>query len=198
MINAWEIDVNLPGQNRSFVAGARLDAVHEDAALAVRAKAGDREAFAGLLERNYNFIYRTAYKWCGHQSDAEDVAQDVCVKLVTALSSFDGRSAFSSWLYRITLNVVRDMQRARSRRDKRHADFGEVMPPDMPPDQEEAAAEGELWRAVRALPDKQKDAVLLIYAEGLTHSAAAKILKTKESTISWYVHEARKTLKGLL
>jgi len=198
VLNTWEIDVNLSGQSQSFVAGARLDAAHKDAALAIKAKAGDREAFAGLLERNYNFIYRTAYKWCGHQSDAEDVAQDVCVKLATALASFDGRSAFTSWLYRVTLNVVRDMQRARSSRDQRHADFLDVTPPDVPADQEEAAAEGELWRAVRALPEKQRDAVLLIYAEELTHAAAAEILNVKESTISWYVHEARKTLKGLL
>lgn len=190
--------MNLSTQGQSFVSDTRLDEAQENTALATRAKAGDRDAFARLLERNYAFIYRTAYKWCGNQSDAEDIAQDVCVKLATILSSFDGRAAFSSWLYRVTLNMVRDMQRARSRRDKRHTDFLDVTPPDAPADQEDAAAKGELWRAVRALPEKQRDAVLLIYAEELTHGAAAEILDVKESTVSWYVHKARKTLKGLL
>jgi len=190
--------VNLSTQGQSFVAGSRLEKAQENAALAMDAKAGDRDAFAQLLERNYAFIFRTAYKWCGNQSDAEDIAQDVCVKLATALASFDGRAAFSSWLYRVTLNVVRDMQRARARRDKRHSDFLDVTPHDAPADQEDATVEAELWRAVRALPEKQRDAVLLIYAEGMTHGETANILNTKESTVSWYVHEARKTLKGLL
>ena len=56
----------------------------------------------------------------------------------------------------------------------------------------------ELWQAVRQLPDKQRDAVLLIYGEGLSHAAAADVLGCAETTISWHVHEARKRLKVLL
>ena len=56
----------------------------------------------------------------------------------------------------------------------------------------------ELWQAVRQLPDKQRDAVLLIYGEGLTHAAAADVLGCADTTISWHVHEARKRLKVLL
>ena len=89
-----------------------------DETLIARALGGDRRAFGQLVERHYDFIFRTACKWCGKVSDAEDVAQDVCVKLASILKSFDGRSAFTSWLYRVTLNAVRDMQRARSRRGR--------------------------------------------------------------------------------
>ena len=193
-----EIDVNQLPDDGTVSADVMDGAAPVDAELAKLASAGDRDAFAQLLDRHYDLIYRTAFKWCGHQSDAEDVAQDVCVKLARVLESFDGRSAFSSWLYRITLNMVHDMQRARSRQHKRQADFLDVAESDAPPDQEEKTTEGELWRAVRALPEKQRDAVLLIYGEDVTHAAAAEIMNVKESTISWYVHEARKTLKGLL
>lgn len=167
-------------------------------ALVVRAQNGDAEAFGDLIEDHYDLIYRTAWKWCGNRSDAEDIAQDVCVKLGTVITGFDFRSAFSSWVYRITLNAVRDMQRAGKRRGQ-HADaYAEVSPEDQPADQEEAATSRELWAAVRELPEKQRDAVLLVYAEELSHAAAADIMGIKEATVSFHVHEARKTLRGLL
>jgi RNA polymerase sigma factor (sigma-70 family) len=167
-------------------------------ALVVRARNGDRQAFALLLEQHYERIYRTAWKWCGNGDDAEDVAQDVCIKLGQAIAGFDGRSAFSSWVYRITLNAVRDLQRSRQRQG-RHVDaFRQITPDEHPADQEEAATRRQLWAAVRRLPEKQRDAVLLVYAEELSHAAAAEIMNIKEATVSFHVHEARKTLRGLL
>ncbi|WEK06705.1 MAG: RNA polymerase sigma factor [Candidatus Devosia phytovorans] len=167
-------------------------------ALVVRAQNGDAEAFGELIEDHYDLIHRTAWKWCGNRADAEDVAQDVCVKLGAAIKGFDHRSAFSSWVYRITLNAVRDMQRAGKRRGKYADAYAEVTPEDQPADQEEAATSAQLWEAVRALPEKQRDAVLLVYAEELSHAAAAEIMGIREATVSWHVHEARKTLRGLL
>lgn len=193
-----ENDVNFKGKTEPPGATDAAPFASDDNALAARAVAGDRLAFASLLERHYQFVYRTAYKWCGNQSDAEDVAQDVCVKLAGALAGFDGRSAFRSWLYRITLNAVYDLQRTRSRRHRRHDALQNISATEAPATQEDAVTEAQLWRAVRQLPEKQRDAVLLIYAEELTHAAAALILDVKESTVSWYVHEAKKTLKGLL
>ena len=169
-----------------------------DTTLIARAVGGDRQAFSALVERHYDFIFRTACKWCGKASDAEDIAQDVCVKLATILKSFDGRSAFTSWLYRVTLNAVRDMQRARARRG-RHVDrYAEVTPDEYLPDQEDSAAAKELWDAVRKLPAQQRDAVLLVYSEGMSHAEVGVILGCKEATVSWHVHEAKKTLRGLL
>jgi len=169
-----------------------------DDALIAKAIGGDRRAFGLLVERHYDFIFRTACKWCGKVSDAEDVAQDVCVKLASILKSFDGRSAFTSWLYRVTLNAVRDMQRARSRRGRNVDRYAVVAPDEYLPDQEDSAAAKELWNAVRELPGQQRDAVLLIYAEGMSHAEAGVIMGCKEATVSWHVHEAKKTLRGLL
>jgi len=167
-------------------------------ALVVRAQNGDSLAFGELIENHYDLIHRTAWKWCGNRTDAEDIAQDVCVKLGAAIAGFDGRSAFSSWVYRITLNAVRDLQRAGQRRG-RHADaYAEVTPDMHPAEQEAAATSTQLWAAVRRLPEKQRDAVLLVYAEELSHAEAAEIMGIKEATVSFHVHEARKTLRGLL
>ena len=174
------------------------DAATQVRALVTRAQKGDSEAFAALIEAHYDLIYRTAYKWSGHRSDAEDIAQDVCVKLGSVIKSFDGRSAFGSWLYRITLNAVRDMQRARGRANRGNDALAEVSPEDSPPEQEEAATRSQLWDAVRRLPEQQRDAVLLVYAEELSHAAAGDIMGCKEATVSWHIHEAKKTLRGLL
>ena len=169
-----------------------------DAGLVARARAGDRGAFSELVSRHYEFIYRVACKWLGRRQDAEDIAQDVCVKLATAIRSFDGRSAFTSWLYRVTLNAVRDSQRSSTRRGQYHDRLAEVHPEDAPAEQEEATTARELWAAVRRLPSQQRDAVLLVYAEEKSHAEVGEILGCKEATVSWHIHEAKKTLRGLL
>lgn len=167
-------------------------------ALAVRARHGDAEAFAELIGGQYDRIYRIAWRWCGHRDDAEDIAQDVCVKIGQAIAGFDGRSAFSSWVYRITLNAVRDYQRSRQRQG-RHADaYADLTPSEEPASQEATATGRQLWQAVAALPAQQRDAVLLVYAEERSHAEAADIMGIKEATVSFHVHAARKTLRGLL
>ncbi|RUT34725.1 RNA polymerase sigma factor [Arsenicitalea aurantiaca] len=166
--------------------------------LLARARAGDRAAFTRLLELHYDLIFRTACKWSGRRSDAEDIAQDVCIKLATAIHSFDGRSTFTSWLYRVTLNAVRDMQRSSARHSRRAAALAAETEDAFPAEQEAAAEAHALWAVVRRLPDKQRDAVLLVYAEDLSHAEAATIMGCKEATVSWHIHEAKKTLRGLL
>lgn len=181
-----------------FVDPSALEAPVSDSELLARIRRGDRAAFGELVERHYDFIFRTACKWSGKRSDAEDIAQDVCVKLASVIQSFDGRSAFTSWLYRVTLNAVRDMQRARTRRGRNVDRYAVVAPDEYLPDQEDSTAARQLWDAVRKLPDQQRDAVLLIYAEGMSHAEAGVIMGCKEATVSWHVHEAKKTLRGLL
>lgn len=159
------------------------------------AVSGDAAAFARLIERHYDMIFRVAFKWCGNRDDAEDIAQDVCVKLGSVIRGFKGDAAFTSWLYRITLNAVRDFQRAARRRTDNIAALSVVMQKDHRPDPATEMTQGQMWRKVRQLPPKQRDAMLLIYAEDLSHAEAAMILQCAESTVSWHVHEAKKRLK---
>jgi RNA polymerase sigma-70 factor, ECF subfamily len=170
-----------------------------DASLAVAAAGGSRTAFAALLERHYDRVFRMAWRWTGSQAEAEDIAQDVCVKLAGALRSYRGDAAFSTWLHRVAYNVMID--RARSRRQETLPGTDNVIAlfdrADMATP-ETALLGAELWAAVRALPPQQRDAVLLIYAQDLSHKEAAVVMGCSEKTVSWHVHEAKKRLKGIL
>jgi RNA polymerase sigma-70 factor (ECF subfamily) len=168
-----------------------------DTELIGRARDGDEKAFGQLVERHYDFVHRVAYRWCGRKADAEDIAQDVCVRLGSAIRTYRGAGAFSTWLYTLTLNAARDMARKTARDTAKteayavHALIGGEAGPE-PETQAEA-----LWGAVRQLPDKQRDAVLLVYGEGLGHAAAADVMAISEATVSWHIHEAKKRLKVL-
>lgn len=172
------------------------DQVAEIDQLAKLAANGDRSAFSQLVAQEYDFIFRVAFRWAGNQTDAEDVAQDVCVKLARILKSFEGRSKFRTWLYRVIVNAVRDRQRQTGRRSEV---FDENLETHAASDATDANLErNEIWAAVRQLPPRQADAVLLVYAEEKNHAEAAQILGCKESTVSWHIHEAKKALKALL
>jgi RNA polymerase sigma-70 factor (ECF subfamily) len=171
-----------------------------DLTLVNRARDGDRNAFGLLVERHYDFIHRVAWRWAGNRADAEDIAQDVCVRLGKAIRSYRGGSAFTTWLYAMTLNAARDLKRKSARESAKSEAFGvhalvsggEAYEP-----LSEDPAE-RLWAAVRTLPDKQREAVLLVYGEGLSHADAADVMGSAEATVSWHVHEAKKRLKQLL
>jgi RNA polymerase sigma-70 factor (ECF subfamily) len=171
-----------------------------DETLVARARRGDETAFARLVERHYGLIFRIAWRWSRDRSDAEDIAQDVCVKLAHAIASFRGESAFSTWLTRMTINAAKDLARARARRVRDVAALA-LVPEDGAPCEATRQAEEEssaLWRAVDALPARQRDAMLLVYAEGMKHADAARALGCREGTLSWHVHQARKTLQRQL
>lgn len=163
-----------------------------------RVKAGDTRAFEQLISEHYRFIYKTAFRWLGHKSDAEDVTQSVCLRLADAMHRFDGRSKFTSWLYSVTLNAVRDLQRSHQRQGKQIAAVSVVTREEIDANQEDRLRVNDIWRIVRQLPEKQRDAVLLVYGEQLSQAEAAVIMGCKEVTVSWHIHNARKSLKDLL
>ncbi len=166
--------------------------------LAVAARSGDALAFAQLLELKYDLIFRMAWRWSGNREDGEDIAQDVCIRLGKVIGSWRADSAFDTWLHQLVLNAARDHLRRRSRQTrlseavKVHLlmEEAETMPNDNPTE--------ALWDAVRQLPPKQCDAVLLVHGEGLSHALAAAAMQCSESTVSWHIHEARKRLKDIL
>lgn len=168
--------------------------------LVIAAQAGDRAAFASLVARDYDFIYAVAFKWLGNQADAEDVTQDVCIKLAKAIRSFAGRASFRSWLYRIVLNAANDLGRKKSRRRETGGDAGEIALSQIPvaPVTQKDQDNKPLWSAVRSLPERQRDAVLLVYAEDKNHAEAAAIMECSEGTVSYHLFAARKALKAHL
>ncbi|GAB5390349.1 MAG: RNA polymerase sigma factor [Alphaproteobacteria bacterium] len=168
-----------------------------DLELAQQAAAGDRGAIELLLARHYDLIYRIAVKWAGNQTDGQDIAQNACLKLVTVLPKYEGRARFTTWLYRVVINVAHDWHR----KETRHQHMAEIddalLPPNMSDTPEARAEARQILGAVQTLPKPEKDALMLVVSEGMSHAEAAAICKVKEGTISWRIHEARKKLKAL-
>ena len=165
----------------------------EETALIKQAQQGDRAAFESLLRVYYDVIYRIAYKWCGNQADAEDVTQNACIKLARSIEGFRFQSAFLTWLYPLVMNAAKDWTKARSRHPS--AELSENTRAEAP-SADNAVQANQTMAYIRTLPDKEKEALYLVFSEGLTHSAAAIVMECKESTVSWYIHEARKKLKS--
>lgn len=166
----------------------------DDQQLVRQACAGDARAFESLLERHYDRIFRMAFKWCRNQSDAEDITQNVCIKLARAIRQYSGKAAFTTWLYRLVVNTAIDWQRQNKRGDTETLDLESGLIGAVEADAETRLIANDEMAKILALPDKEKTALLLVFGENLTHAEVARIMDVKESTVSWYIHEARKKL----
>lgn len=174
-----------------------MDALTGDNTLALLAAKGDGDAFRQLLERHYDLMFRVAYRYCGHREEAEDVAQDVCVSLPAKLKTFKGEAAFSTWLYRVVINRVKDVKRRQVTTERIQSDYTEV---EELRRGEEAAANRELeWlkEMLAKLSDDLRETAVLVVGEGMTHGQAAEVLGLKESTVSWRMGEMKKALREL-
>jgi RNA polymerase sigma-70 factor (ECF subfamily) len=159
-------------------------------ALIRRAQASDTSAFAELVDLHYDTIYRFAWKWCGHRTNAEDIAQQSCIKLAGNLGQFRFQAAFSSWLYHLVINCARDWQRTQQRHE--HDDLTETEPTTDDERTEDSIYLLQLLAQLDELGEGMRETALLVHAEGLNHAEAGAVLGVSESTISWRVHAIRK------
>lgn len=170
-----------------------------DMELVERAQKSDSGAFETLISRHYRTVYRAAYRWCGIREDAEDITQEVFIKVARKLKTFAKKSSFKTWLYRITVNTAKDFGRKRStRRSYMNAWRAEPRESDTNPGEDAGSNTGELYAAIGRLPSRQKAAALLVWAEGLTHREASRVLECSESTVSAHIFQAREKLKNFL
>jgi len=86
----------------------------EDKDLVAAAQTGDRAALEALVKKHQAWIYNIAWRMVGSPHDAEDVTQEILIKMMTKLSTFQGKSGFRTWLYRIAANHVINMKRRRT------------------------------------------------------------------------------------
>ena len=98
----------------------------DDDELAMRAGAGDAQAFRVLLERHYDRMFRLAYRFFGNHADAEDITQDVCLALPKKLRTFAARARFSTWIYQVVINACRDQVRSQTSRRALNEAYSEV------------------------------------------------------------------------
>lgn len=164
----------------------------EEQKLILAAQGGDAAAFESLVTMHYETMYKMAFKWCGNQTNAEDITQEACMKLARGLGSFKFNSAFTSWLYRLVINAAKDFYKQAGRMPLSDGlETAQVVA-----GSEERLFAREVLAEVARLPEGEKEAVLLVFSEGLSHKEAADILGCKERTVSWRIHEARKKLSA--
>lgn len=168
-----------------------------DGSLVRRAAAGNRDAFAELLERHYDRVYRVAVRVLGDPDEAADLAQDVCVGLPAKLATWRGESRFETWLYRVVVNAARDALRRKAVRQRSERGYAELDALERSGDDDGDCASAWLRRALGLLSDDLRMTVSLVLEEGLRHAEAGEVLGVSESTVSWRMHEARKRLRAL-
>lgn len=165
-----------------------------DAALVASALAGDRAAFAELLDRHYDRIHGLAWQLTGSRTDAEDIAQDVCCTLVEKIGGFRGEAKFGTWLCGIVYNACRDHHR-RKRSFRGFTDRLAVMTGlARGPDGRDLHDAMWIQSAIARLKPAYRDAVALVAGQQLSHAEAAEILGIAEATVSWRMHEVRRML----
>lgn len=178
-------------------AADRFDpAAAEQADLLLRARAGDRDAFEALMVRHERLVFHTAWRLLGDREEARNAAQEVFLRLHRFLHRVDERRPLEPWLYRLTVNACRDLQRRRPRLPLLPLEA--VDPADLRaagPGQEAALAAGDARRlvaeALRHLPPRERAAVVLRDIEGLSAEEAARILGSTAATVRSQACSAR-------
>jgi RNA polymerase sigma-70 factor (ECF subfamily) len=168
--------------------------IPSDEDLLVAAGGGFMEAFGELVHRHHATAYRTAYRFLADSEEARDIAQEAFLNLLRSCGSYSPRAPFRTYLYRIVSNLCID-----HRRKLRPVGLAELPdhPSDAPgPPGELAACEREsaVRKALSALPERQRMAVILKYYEGLGYREMAQALGTTEKSVERLLDRGRAAL----
>lgn len=156
---------------------------------------GTSDALQLLFQRHKDFVYRLALSRLGSVASAEDVTQDVFLRLLGNRKTHQRRAKFSTWLYRVTSNVVIDRLRRRGRLvalSDAHEDPGRCEPYE---------ARITLDRAIgllQQLPTRQREAVLLREFEGMSTAEAAEMMQISTGSVKTHLHRGLARLRELL
>ncbi|MCL6699632.1 RNA polymerase sigma factor [Sphingomonas sp. NSE70-1] len=167
-----------------------------DSSLIAAAAAGDRDAFAALLERHYDRIHGLAWQLTGSRADADDIAQDVCCALVEKIGSYRGDAKFTTWLYGITFNACSDWRRRRRSFGVFSEKLAVLVGLAEKPDGRDLYDAVWIKSAIARLKPALRDTVVLVAGQQLTHAEAAEILGIAEATVAWRMHEVRRILSS--
>lgn len=178
-----------------------------DSALAEKARRGDQDAFAALVEQNQGKVYNLALRLTGSAEDAADVAQEAFLNAWRGLPSFQGGCAFSTWLYRLTHNAAIDFLRRRSRQQGSGLSLDgdecglDNLVPDPAPTPQEQVERKELQEALseglaRLSPEYRQ--ALSLRLAGLSYAEIAQTLDVEEGTVKSRIARARLNLRNFL
>ena len=175
-----------------------------DEELVARSIRGDSDSFNELILRWERPIYSLAYRTIGREEDARDVCQETFLRAFRALPGFRGQAKFSSWLYRIALNLCRDWMRRERRAPLVQAPEGvdliELAAAAEPSESiEDLVSRKDLTRAVEAamahLPEEQRTAIILKEYHGLTFQEIADLAGCPLSTVKTRLYQGLTVLR---
>jgi RNA polymerase sigma-70 factor, ECF subfamily len=152
-----------------------------------------RETFEKLLDGFEKKVFRMAVMMLRDAGRAEEVTQDIFLKIWQALPGYDGRASLSTWLYTIARNTCLSAVRSESYRRTELLD--ELSGPKSDP---RTAVHIDLARGLASLPEAQREALTLFYLEDRSIADVAKILDIPEGTVKSLLHRARRTLGGMM
>lgn len=179
-----------------------------DRELVREARAGSHPAFEELVRRYAPRAYRAAYRVVRDPEQAEDIVQEALIKAYRSLQSFQSRSSFYTWLYRIVVNLALDRRRRERRGPKLEWDDAVAKEVDprvaapVAPDPETESRRHEVRelvaRGVQELPDGQREVLLLREVEGLSYEEIAQTMRISKGTVMSRLHYARKKMTAFL
>jgi RNA polymerase sigma-70 factor, ECF subfamily len=174
--------------------------------LVERLKQGDEIAFKTIVEQWQDMVFNTILGIVQNETEAEDLAQDVFIKVFEKISTFKGDSKFSTWLYRIATTTALDHLRSKKRKKRfgflqsltgSGGDEKEEVPdfhhPGISLDNKERSA--VLFRAIDSLPENQKSAYTLHKLEGLSYRDVSEVLNTTVSAVESLMSRANQNLR---
>lgn len=183
-------------------------AVEPDAELMLRVKEGDAASFALLLERHRAPVIHFLYRMVQNQAIAEELGQEVFLRVYRARATYEPTAKFTTWLFRIAmhlaLNCLRDgrSERGQERLDEEvPASSGRQIPDRRPTVEQDLVYEVrlmEIRRAIHSLPAKQRAAVLMHKYHEMEYSQIARVLNCSESAVKSLLFRAYETLRARL
>jgi len=163
-----------------------------------RAAAGEVDAFEELYRENAGRVYLLCLRMCRNPSLAEELTQEAFIRAWQKLGSFRGDSAFSTWLHRVTVNVVLGDRRSTARREARILPAGDDLPVDLSVSEPSPGQALDLQQSIAALPDGARAVFVLHDVEGYRHKEIARLIGVAEGTSKAQLHRARKLLRKAL
>jgi RNA polymerase sigma factor (sigma-70 family) len=171
-----------------------------DEQLVGQIRQGDNEAYRCLIERHKNYVFTLVYRMVDHRETAEDLTQEIFIKLFRSLSQFRGDAKFTTWLYRLTANLVTDYRRSQQRRpheailDKVKGWFGnrEEEPEAVALRREEQYA---VQHVLAQLPDKYRLILYLYHYKQLTYQEIAEVTRLPLKSIETRLYRGKALLK---
>ena len=175
-----------------------------DEELVSRSVSGDHDSFNQLVVRWQRPIFALAYRVIGHEEDARDICQETFLRAFRGIKGFKGEAKFSSWLYRIALNLCRDKNRSAQRsplnKVSDDVDVLDLAPADVAGSSLEdqvgwSELGNEVSRAMMTIPDEQRTAIVLKEYQGLTFREIADFQGCPVSTVKTRVYQGLTRLR---